>query len=118
MTTVEEAVARLAARSNWKLTCWACDHTSEVDADPLRREYQCDQCGATTAYGEPQARFTLTPYTDRRFHRLSFESGRGDKKTGVDIILARGYASALALEILSVSEPEVYSELERLMAKR
>ena len=116
-SSIDRALARLAAKKDPILVCWSCKHAYPVtDGDPLKREYRCDQCGAVTAYGEPMPRVTITPYTDRRFLVLRFD--QGPDKPGVDVVLARGYACELALELLSVTEPSLYAALESLFRAR
>ena len=114
MTTVDEAIARLAARPGWSITCWSCGHRDSVPRDPERDEFGCGECGAVTAYGTPMPRCTIVPHVDRRFLVTTFSSGEG--KPSVDITLARGYATAVALEILSVSDPSAYRAFERMMS--
>jgi len=118
-SSVDRALARLAARPGWELTCWSCGHKDEVPTDPAKVDaYRCDKCGATTAFGEPMPRVTIVPHVDRRFLVTKFESGKGDAKTGVDITLARGYAAEFALEVLSVTEPGAYRDFVALVRAR
>lgn len=112
-SSVERAIARLAARPDPALKCWSCGHEAPVAlGDPLKTEYRCDECGAVTAYGEPMPRVSIVPHVDRRFLVTRYEQGEG--KPSVDIVLARGYATELAVEILSVTEPSLYRALETL----
>lgn len=107
-SAVDRAIARLEAKADWSLECWSCGHAHKTPGDPLKNEYRCDQCGATTAFGTPMPKITITPHVDRRFLVSKFESGKGDGAVGVDIVMARGFAAEYALEILSVTEPSAY----------
>lgn len=117
-SSVDMAIARLDARPDWSLDCWSCGHHAEVPTDPSKREYHCDECGAVTAFGEPMPRFTIAPHVDRRFLVTKYESGKGAEKVEVDIVLSRDYATAYAIELLSVSDPGTYRALVAMMSRR
>lgn len=103
--SIKAAFRRLDARPSYALTCGACGHSSPVPDDPDKSVYDCDQCGARTAFGSEQPRVTVGPHTDRRFLVARFVCGRGARASDVSISLERDYAAAVALEILSVAAP-------------
>lgn len=113
--TLKAAFSRLEKRS-FSMTCGACGHSCPVPDDPEKSFYVCDECGASTRFGSEQPRVTVAPHVDRRFVSVRFVCGRKPRLHDITVNMERDYATAAALEILSVTAPGKHRALLAMLS--
>lgn len=90
-----------------RLKCGYCGTEDAVPDAPEKSIYTCDDCGARTAYGVSLPKVFILPHPDdRRFLVTRYDLGpeRGDATFALD----REFATKVALEVLSVTDPEMW----------